>query len=445
MPDINESIEGLGKAFEEFKKTHAQEVAELKKGIADVVTADKLKRIDDDLHRLSEAKEKAEREAQARIDEIEKRMNRPGGAGGRDMAAEAKELAQFNIERKSNAMAQGKPMPAADVSADDYRAYKAAFSAIMRKGNADMLSTEERKALQVGVDSDGGYLVPADMSGRIVVKVYESSPIRQIASAQTISTDTLEGLNDLDEAAAGGWVGEATTRSETNTPQIGRWAIPVHEQYASPKATQKIIDDAAVDIEAWLAGKVADKLVRYENAAFVTGNGVSKPRGFTDYTTAATADASRSWGQLEHIATGVNGDFPASNPADKLFDLVGAFKDAYLANARWVTRREVITKIRKFKESTTNGYLWQPGLQQGQPDQILGYPVTKAADMPTLATGSLSLSFGDFRAGYQIVDRIGIRVLRDPYTAKPYVIFYTTKRVGGGVLDFEAIKFLKFS
>ena len=158
----------------------------------------------------------------------------------------------------------------------------------------------------------------------------------------------------------------------------------------------------------------------------------------------ATADSARTWGQLEHVLSGASADFAASNPADKLFDLVGAFKDQYLQNARWVTRREVMTKVRKFKESTTNAYIWQPGLQQGQPQLLLGFPVTIAQDMPTLAADSLSMAFGDFR-GYQIVDRIGIRTLRDPYTAKPYVKFYTTARVGGGVVDFEAIKFIKFN
>jgi HK97 family phage major capsid protein len=205
-----------------------------------------------------------------------------------------------------------------------------------------------------------------------------------------------------------------------------------------------LLDDAVLDIEAWLAAKVADRLTRVENTAFITGNGVNKPRGIADYPTAATGDDSRAWGTFEHVATANNGNFPSSNPADTLFDLVGKFKDAYLANATWLTRREVITLVRKFKESTTNGYLWQPGLQQGRPQTLLGFPVAIAQDMPALATDSLSLAFGDFREAYQIVDRAGFRVLRDPFTAKPYVRFYTTRRTGGGAVQFEAVKFVKF-
>jgi HK97 family phage major capsid protein len=315
---------------------------------------------------------------------------------------------------------------------------------VVRKGSLDALNGEERKALQAGVDSDGGYLMPTPAVGRIVKKVYETSPMRQIASVQMISGDALEGINDLDEASSG-WVAETGARAETNTPQVGKYRIEAHEQYAAPKATQKLLDDGAVDVEAWLAGKVADKFSRVENAAFITGDGIGKPRGLTTYVTAATGDGARAWGQLEHVATGQAADFPAANPGDKLFDLIGAMKPAYLQNASFLTTREVITKVRKFKEANTNAYMWQPGLSKGQPDTLLGYPVTNAQDMPALANNSLSLSFGDHKEGYQIVDRIGIRTLRDPYTAKPYVIFYSTKRTGGGVLNFEAIKFLKFS
>jgi HK97 family phage major capsid protein len=281
------------------------------------------------------------------------------------------------------------------------------------------------------------------MAGRMIKRQYETSPIRLIASVQLIGTDALEGIADVNEATSGGAVAERDARAETATAQLGKWRIEVHEQYAEPRATQKLLDDANIDVEAWLADKTADIMTRTENTWFVTGNGSNKPRGFTAYTTAATADASRSWGTLEHVVSGASGDFGASDPADKLFDLIGAFKDHFLQNARWVTRREVITKLRKIKTGVGD-YLWQPGLQTGQPQQVLGFPVTIAQDMPALAADSLSMAFGDFREGYQIVDRQGIRVLRDPYTAKPYVKFYTVKRVGGGVVNFEAIKFLKF-
>lgn len=429
-------IEDLGKAFEEFKSAHAVEIAELKKqGAADIVTVEKLARIDAALGKMAEAKDAII----LRQDALEKRGNRPGI--GSEPNAEV-ELKAFNASARSHAAALGRPQPA-DVTAEGLGEYKAAFQRFMRVGKDD-LDQAERKALSVGSDPDGGYLVTPDASGRIVTRVFETSPMRQVASVQVIGTDALEGIRDTDEAGSGGWVSETGTRAETTTPQVAKWRIPVHEIFAKPKATQQLIDDANVDIEAWLAGKVADKLTRVENAAFITGDGVGKPRGIADYSTAATTDASRAWGVFEHVATGVNGDFAASTPSDILFDLVGAFKDAYLQNARFMTRREVMTKVRKFKESTTNAYIWQPGLQQGQPQQLIGFPVTIAQDMPALGTTSLSLAFGDFREAYQIVDRIGFRTLRDPYSAKPFVEFYTTRRVGGGAVQFEAVKFIRF-
>lgn len=430
--ELKKVIDDLGRTVEEFKSSHAQEIAELKKGREDVVTNDKFEKLNKSIDELTEAKAALEK----RADEIEKRANRPQSKGGDDSEAELK---TWNGVVRARAAELSRPQPG-EQDQKAYDEYRGAFRTFLKSGaqfEADI------KAMSVGSDPDGGYLVPVDMSGRIITRIYETSPIRQIASVITIGTDMLEGMTDLNEADSG-WVSETGTRSDTDTPQVGKYNIPVHEMYAQPKATQKLLDDATVNVEAWLAGKVADKLARTENTAFVTGNGVGKPRGFTAYTTAATADASRTWGQLEHIASGANGDFAGSNPADKLFDLEAAFKPQLLNGARWVTRRTVMAKVRKFKGSDNN-YLWQPGLQAGAPPTLIGYAVTMAEDMPALATDSLSMALGNFTEGYQIVDRAGIRVLRDPYTAKPYVKFYTTKRVGGGVVNFDAIKFLKFS
>ena len=204
-----------------------------------------------------------------------------------------------------------------------------------------------------------------------------------------------------------------------------------------------LLDDAAVDIEAWLSGKVGNKFGRFENAEFVAG-ATGKIRGFTSYSTAADSGAGVTWGSIGYVASGASADFASSNPADKIHDLIGAVKDAYLANSRFVTRRSVVTKIRKFKDGMGN-YLWQPSFVLGVPETIMGYPLTRAEDMPALAANSLSLAFGDFKEGYQIVDRQGIRVLRDPYTSKPFIKFYTTKRTGGGVVNYEAIKLMKFA
>jgi HK97 family phage major capsid protein len=373
---------------------------------------------------------------------MERKVNLLSVRGSAESAeTEEKHVAQFNVEVKALARERGQPEPEA-LTVENYNAYKAAFAKWMRKGT-NSLSHDEHKAMLVGSDVEGGFFVTPDLSGRVVSKVFDLSPIRQIANVQIISSDALEGIEDLNEAAAG-WVGETGARTDTATPQIGKYRIEAMEQYAQPKATQKLLDDSSVDIEAWLAGKVADKLARLEGTAFVAGTGVAQPRGFTSYPTAATADATRAWGTLEHVKTGVNADFAATNPADILFDLESAFKSAYLNGARWVTRRSVIQKVRKFKGSDNN-YLWQPGLVAGQPPQLIGYPITMAEDMPALATGSLSMALGNFLLGYQIVDRLGIRVLRDPFTDKPYVKFYSTRRVGGQVVQFECIKFVQFA
>lgn len=438
LDEVKGLISEQGKAWEAFKATMGELEGQVKKlGSADALTEQKLARIDDALNTFAEAKDALD----ARLLATEKKMGRAGMGhnGGPDMEAEVK---SFNALAASVAALKNRPVPS-PIDADGVAAYRAGFKSFLRAGDR-AFGADEFKAMQVGSDPDGGQLVPADMTGRIVTRVWETSPMRQICAVQAISTDALEGLADTDEADSGGWVSETGTRSESGTPQLIKWRIPVWEHYCEPRATQQLLDDAAVDAEAWLSDKVADKMARVQNDAFINGNGINKPRGLAQYTTAATADASRTWGELEHVLSGASADFAASNPADKLFELVGAFKDQYLQNARWVTRREVMTKVRKFKESTTNAYIWQPGLQQGQPQLLLGFPVTIAQDMPTLAADSLSMAFGDFR-GYQIVDRIGLRVLRDPYTAKPYVKFYTTARVGGGVVDFEAIKFIKFN
>lgn len=433
--DVAKKVDDIGVAWKAYTDTNDAIIKAKADGKAVGDMEVKLEKIGKDLDKLLEAK--------AAMEETLVKLSRSGlGAADEKSAADLKlEVKQFNLERRS--FAQGGSVMA-DIDADAYKAYKAAYWQIFRKGSIDALSSDERKALQAGADSDGGYLMPTPTIGRVVQKVFELSPMRQICAQQTISTEALEGLEDNDEASFG-WVAEQGARAETNTPQVGKYRIEAFEMYASPKATQKLLDDAAVDVEAWLAAKVANKFARAEAAAFITGTGAGQPRGWTTESVAATGDATRPWGTLEIKNTGVNSDFAVASPGDILFDLIGAFKQAYLQNAKWLTRREVIAKIRKFKEATTNAYMWQPGLQAGQPDKLLGYPISIAQDMPALAAGSISLGFGDWTEGYQIVDRIGIRTLRDPYTQKPFVIFYSTKRTGGRVLNFEAIKAIQFS
>lgn len=441
MTEIKTLLDKQGEAFEAFKSTLETEMkGKLAKD--DPLVTEKLSKIEKSLDTMVEAKtaieaslaaEKKERE------DLEARLNRNGiKATGEEAAKRELELKEFNILLASNAADRKRQVTPLDEKG--YEEYRAAQDRFLREAKEN-LTAEEIKTLSVGSDPDGGYFVTPDTGGRIVKKVYETSPIRQIASQQTISTDALEGVEDLDEAGAG-YAGEKTLSGDQKTPQVGKWRIPVFWIDTEPKTTQQLLDDSAVDIEAWLSGKVSDKFARFENREFVTG--AAKIRGFTSYATAADDGSGVAWGTIGHVISGANGDFGSSNPADKIFDLTGALKDAYLANARFVTRRSVVTKIRKFKDGQGN-YLWQPSFVLGQPEAIAGYPVTRAEDMPALSTGSLSLAFGDFAQAYQIVDRQGVRVLRDNLTSKPYVKFYTTKRVGGGMLNYEALKLMKFS
>ena len=435
LKDIAETLREQGEAFNAFKSANDALIKAKAEGKAVADLEAKVATLSEALDELSDAK--------AAIEELQKKANRPQTDGEMKAAADLnEEVKSFNLMLRADFQAKGKPAPT-EVDAKAYTEYKSAFFKVMTGTPLDNLSSDERKAMSAGSDPDGGYLLPPSTVGRMVSKLYEQSTMRQLATVQAISTDKLEGIVDNNEADAG-WVSELGTRSDTNTPQIGKYEIQAHEMYAMPKASQKILDDAAVNVESWLAGKVADKFARVEGAGFTTGTGVGQPRGLFSYTTAATGDDSRAWGQFEHVVTGASGAFHTTK-ADPLQDLLGAFKDQYLQRASWLMRREVRTAIRKMKEATSDRYLWEPSLQMGQPDRLLGYPARVDQYVPAIAANSLSLAFGDFAEAYTIVDRMGIRTLRDPFTAKPYVVFYSTKRTGGGAVNFEAVKFLKFS
>ena len=420
-----EAVKQVNVAFEEFKRANDARLAEIeKKGAADPLLEEKLKRIDADLDRAQrvadEAALAAKRQSRVVTDEKGDRI---------DLDAKAADWAGMLARRR------GETVPAFDAAGLD--SYKAAFDRFLRKGE-EVMSVDERKALSVGTDPDGGYVVNPDLSGRIVMKVFETSPMRAYASIQVISSDALEGLFDLDEAASG-WVGETDNRAETNTPQLGKWRIPTHELYAKPKATQKLLDDASINMEAWLASKVAEKFGRDESNAFVVGNGSNKPRGFLTYSSGTTLP-----GTIEQFPTGSSGAYAAApNGGDVLINALYGLKAQYRANATWFMNRATLTATRKVKDSD-GAYLWSPGIAAGQPATLLGYPVASFEDMPDPASNSLSVAVGDMREAYQIVDRLGIRTLRDPYSAKPYVEFYTTKRVGGDVVNFEALKLVRF-
>lgn len=428
--EIKSLLEKQGEAFAAFKSSVNEELAQLKKGAADVVTVDKVQRINEALDKIAD-----EMKAQAkRADEFEAKANRLALGGGAGNDAEFKAAADFAVQTGRS------------VGIEDLRAYKSALYGANGPLRTTRPGEAEAKALSVGSDPDGGYLVTPDTTGRIVMRIYDTSPMRQVASQMSIGTDAVEGLNDLGENGFT-WVGETTARTENTTAQLGKWSIPVHEAVSIVSATQKVLEDARLDLEAWLATKSADRIARGENTAFIAGDGVSRPRGLTTYTTAATADASRAWGVIEHINTGASGAFRTrsgdTNPVDDLVNVVYALKSTYRNNARWMTSRAVLREARKLKDGQGN-FIWQPAAVAGQPSALLGFPIVEAEDMPALASGSLSMAFGDFREAYMIVDRIGLSVLRDPYTSYPYVFFKFRKRVGGGVINFEAVKFLRF-
>jgi HK97 family phage major capsid protein len=318
--------------------------------------------------------------------------------------------------------------------------HKAAFAAYVRSGATSGLARLEEKSLSVGVSGDGGYVAPPELERQVMMRLAQVSPIRAIAGNRQVSANVFNKPYSPVGATVG-WVAETGARAQTTTQTLQQLAFPTMELYAMPAATQTLLDDAAIDVEAWIAEEVEQAFAEQEGTAFVTGDGTSKPKGFMAY--GRVDNASWAWGSLGYVATGVAGALPASNPSDKLVDLVYALKAGYRQNATWVMSRKTQGEIRKLKDGQGH-YLWQPPAAVGQPATLMNFPVVEAEDMPAIATDACPIAFGDFRRGYLVVDRMGVRVLRDPYSAKPYVLFYTTKRVGGGVQDFDAIKLLKF-
>ena len=377
-------------AFEEFKRTNDGRLSELeRRGSADVVTEDKIARLNQALDNAKSA-----------IDRANVERARPRLEGGRAMIVDE---------------------------------YKDAFAAYVKRG--------EEKALSIGSNPDGGYLVPTETDTEITRLMTALSPIRSVASVRQVSTSVFKKPVTVTGPATG-WVAETADRTETAGQSIDALNFPTAELYAMPAATSAFLDDAAVDVAQWIADEVNAAFAQQEGTAFVTGNGTNKPKGFLAETT--VADASWVWGKLGYLATGVSGDLAASNKSDILVDLVYSLKAGYRQNASWVMNRKTQALIRKLKDDSDN-YIWQPAATSDGKATLMGFPLVEAEDMPDVAAASLSIAFGDFKRGYLVVDRTGVNVLRDPYSAKPYVLFYTTKRVGGGVQNFEAIKLLKFA
>jgi HK97 family phage major capsid protein len=300
----------------------------------------------------------------------------------------------------------------------------------------------EVKSLSGAVPGEGGYAVPHQIDAAIAARLKNLSPIRAIA--QVVQTGTA-GYRKLitTGGAASGWVSETAARPETTTPSFAEIAPPSGELYANPAASQAMLDDAGFDLESWLAGEIASEFARAEGAAFILGSGVNQPRGFLSVPTSAAGDASRTFGTLQFLASGNASGFDSA-PDARLIDLVHALKAGHRQGASWVMNAATLAQVRKLKDAN-GAFLWQPGLTEAQPDRLLGYPVVEAADMPDVAAGAFPIAFGNFRAGYLIAERMATSILRDPFCNKPFVHFYATRRIGGQVLDSDAIKLLKIS
>ena len=318
--------------------------------------------------------------------------------------------------------------------------HRKAFDAYLRSGDDDGLRglELEGKAMSSAVAGDGGYLVDPQTSDTIRGTLSSTASVRAIANVVQVEATSFDVLIDHTDVGHG-WATEAGGVAETGTPAIDRITIALHELSALPKVSQRLLDDSAFDIETWLAGRIADKFARAEAAAFVSGDGLDKPKGFLTHP--AVAEGAWAWGSLGYVATGVDGDLGGPDP---IVDVIYALGAEYRANASFVMNSRTAGVVRKLKD-VDGRFLWSDGLAAGEPARLMGYPVLVAEDMPDIAVGADAIAFGDFGAGYTVAERPDLRVLRDPFSAKPHVLFYATKRVGGDVSDFKAIKLLRFA
>ncbi len=402
--EVASAFTDLSRAFAAFREANDSRLDALETRLAgDPVIEEKVARID-----------RAVDEAKSRLDRMMLDGRRPALGGG----------------------------PLADPLVEEH---KGAFHAYMRGGEAGGLKALETraleaKALSAGSGPDGGYLTPGSVEREVLARLGNISPLRSLATVRLISGASYKGAITK-TAPVTGWVGETATRSQSDSPVLEELDFPALELYALPAATQTLLDDAVVNIDEWLVSEIETAFAEQESKAFVAGSGANQPKGILSYPTAA--HSAWGWGKLGTSVTGVSGAFPASNPADILIDLIYSLKASYRQNGTFLLNRKTQSAVRKLKD-TDGHYVWQPPATVDQAASLFSFPVVESEDMPDIGADSLSIAFGDFRRGYLIVDRAGVRVLRDPYSAKPYVLFYTTKRVGGGVQDFDAIKLLKF-
>jgi len=343
------------------------------------------------------------------------------------------------LDRKT--MTYGRP--ALSAHADVEAPHMKAFDAYVRSGDDDGLRglVLEGKALNTAVAADGGYLVDPQTADRIRSMLVSTSSIRAIANVVNVDAVSFDVLIDRSEVGSG-WATETGAQAETSTPIIERISIRLHELSAMPKASQRLLDDSAFDVEGWMAGKIATRFIRAESAAFVNGDGIDKPKGFL--LPAKVPNATWTWGSLGYVPSGAAADFPTTNAVDSIVNLIYALGADYRANATFVMNSKTAGAVRKMKDADGR-FMWSDGLAAAEPARLMGYSVLVCEDMPDIAANAHAIAFGDFTAGYTIAERPDVRVLRDPFSAKPHVLFYATKRVGGDVSDFAAIKLLKFA
>ena len=398
--ETKEALENLTRSFETFKSANDERLVEIEsKGQADVLTEDKLARMGKELDRL-----------QAKANSLQAAANRPNLSVKQDMDA-------VQIEKKNQF-----------------------FNGFIRKGHE---LTLDQKSLSTSVDTDGGYAVPVELDQLIEKRLRDLSPIRAEANVVAIGSAKYKKLVNVGGITSG-WISETGARVETNTPTLQEIVPPLGEIYANPAATQTMLDDANFNVEKWLSEELAEEFSYQENGAFVNGNGTNKPKGFLQYTVSTDEDDARAFGEIQALKTGVSGDWAGSDPSDILVDMIHAMKSGYRGDAKFYMNTSLLAEIRKFKD-TDGSYLWRPGLESGSPATLLGYPVVEVADMPVKAASALSVCFANMKRAYTVTDRMGTKILRDPYSNKPYVHFYTTKRVGGAVTNDQAIKLLQFS
>lgn len=454
VDEVNAFGDNIKGIYEEMRKNYE----ELKHVVDDIpkdtLALEKFKKLGEDITTRQTALDKEyaknKEDFTKRMDSIEVAMKRPrGSVPGSEGEVEEKEAQQFlinnlSVHRKSDEGVSFEEVRKLlnEKSINEYKEYKSAFEAYCRKygGNRDvMIDPAYVKALQVGIDPDGGITVPVAFSNRMSEIIYESDPVRQLASVESITTGKMEWMAEWDEAGYA-WEGETHGETgiigETSTPTWKKRAISVHTLSARPRATQTLLEDSGINVEQWLSRKVADKFSRAEAAAFVTGNGIGKPKGFLTYANGTT------FGTIEQVAMGA----AAALTADGFVKIKYAMKEFFIERGTWLMNRSTVLAALLLKDGQGN-YIWNPGMLQGGNNvaTILGLPVRMSTTMPAVAANALSVVLADWKAAYLIVDRMGITVQRDPYTVKPFVEFYTRKRVGGDVDNWEAIKIGKIS